>query len=695
MSQTPLKRRFLAAALALALSLSLFTAGLFSALATQSVTITLSYQADDSGFIIAPQTLSVAPDLAEKYGYTDAFGGDAVSVLDAIVAAHIFVFGTDMADIQVALTVGASGWISNFMGDGAGNYTFFVDDASISVGAPDAELKNGETLRLQSIQDTFAYTDALTWFEIDGQKINAVSVKPSQVLNLTVAGIQYVIWGAGWGASEPMGIADAGIVPVTVTNGAGVFGAVRGALTDENGRTSVSFTEEGVYVLSAIDVDSDQEIPLMSPWLVVTVKNEIPTTLPLTTLPTTTQHNVTTAPTSAAQTTAPTTTAAQGGNTAAANALKKLLPYLVQTVPAPVYGNEWELLALARADYAMPGGYSAGYLGDVRETLADSDGVLARTTDYSRLILALTALGQDPTDVGGTDLLAALTKEPAKIGEQGIISIAYALLALDSAPYASDKTGLRKQLLQQITALELTGGGFSFNNGISSDVDVDTTAMVLQALAPYAKNTAGIRAVIDRALAALSAQQSANGGFASQWGDNPESIAQVLLALTALGIDPTSDTRFVKPGGNPLSALLSFQNADGGFAHERGGRSNAYASQQAAQALVAYDRFVKGANALFDMRDEPLAPPPPTTHALPTTAPSTKPVPGTTTTRPQTTKSTSANPVTQPTTTAAGDFTPPKTGDTSNAPLWFTLSAITLAGAFFLLRSKTAPAMNN
>lgn len=93
------------------------------------------------------------------------------------------------------------------------------------------------------------------------------------------------------------------------------------------------------------------------------------------------------------------------------------------------------------------------------------------------------------------------------------------------------------------------------------------TAMSLQALAKY-KDRADIAAAAERGFATLSALQQDNGGYAS-WGSvNSESISQVIVACTAWGIDPDTDSRFIKSGGSALDALLGFYLKDGkGFAH--------------------------------------------------------------------------------------------------------------------------------
>lgn len=76
-----------------------------------------------------------------------------------------------------------------------------------------------------------------------------------------------------------------------------------------------------------------------------------------------------------------------------------------------------------------------------------------------------------------------------------------------------------------------------------------------------------IKAAVDAALTYLSDAQQADGGFMSWGAANSESCAQVIVALTALGIDPAADSRFVKNGASPLDGLCAFACEGGGFRH--------------------------------------------------------------------------------------------------------------------------------
>ncbi|MDR2108581.1 MAG: DUF4430 domain-containing protein [Coriobacteriales bacterium] len=326
-------------------------------------------------------------------------------------------------------------------------------------------------------------------------------------------------------------------------------------------------------------------------------------------------------------------------------ALSSGLGYLANTATAPsvgTLGGDWSVIALARGEAAAVSKsyYDSYYQRVVDYVKAAGTAKLSATksTENSRVILAFCALDKDVSDVGGYDLLAPFADFDWVI-KQGINGAAFALLALDAtgrdvsvrsglgaAAAALEVPSLRTALLQGDGALgttaalpslravlidhilesELAGGGWALN-GITADVD--TTAMVLQALAPYGKSgsaafRADVRAALARAVAALATAQASTGGYLSTWGDDcAESVAQVIIALSACGIDAQTDPRFVKPAGNPISALLGFQTANGGFSHTRAAAVDPMASDQANLALVAYARLKSNKNALFDMSD--------------------------------------------------------------------------------------------
>jgi len=124
-------------------------------------------------------------------------------------------------------------------------------------------------------------------------------------------------------------------------------------------------------------------------------------------------------------------------------------------------------------------------------------------------------------------------------------------------------------------------GGFPLHkDGADSPSEVDVTAMGLQALANY-RDQEAVEEAVESALEWLSEQQLASGGFQSLKEENRQSVSQVMIALTALNIDPLEE-RFLQKDGSLLSNLLSFATDDGGFAHTRGGKTNRSAPQPGA-----------------------------------------------------------------------------------------------------------------
>ena len=216
--------------------------------------------------------------------------------------------------------------------------------------------------------------------------------------------------------------------------------------------------------------------------------------------------------------------------------------------------------------------------------LDECGGVLSntRSTDYSAVILTLTAAGADARSVNGLDLTQALF-DTEFVTRQGLNGSVFALLALDSGGYPAPE-GLREALLDEILSRQLADGGFTLSG---EQADPDMTAMALQALAGYSDEPAAASA-IGRALEALSRIQEKDGAYASFGAVNAESCAQAVLALGALGV-PQDDPRFVKNGASALDALLRFRLEDGSFSHEMDGKSSPLATAQAYAALCAAD----------------------------------------------------------------------------------------------------------
>ena len=285
--------------------------------------------------------------------------------------------------------------------------------------------------------------------------------------------------------------------------------------------------------------------------------------------------------------------------------------YMVSAVKAPEVGSiggEWAVIGLARSGYSVPADYYDEYYTRVEKYVKNCNGVLhdRKYTEYSRVILALSAIGRDTSKVAEYNLLTPLGDFEKTIW-QGLNGPIWALIALDSGNYEipknpAAKTQATRQLyIDEILNNQMKDGGWSLTG--TGDSDVDITAMALQALAKYQDQKA-VKSATDKALSYLSNVQDSKGGYAS-WGTTiVESVAQVVVALCELGMD-LNDNRFVKNGHGLVENLLSFRQSNGGFYHVMDGSdgNNQMSAEQGFYALVAIDRAENGKNSLYRMGD--------------------------------------------------------------------------------------------
>ena len=270
-------------------------------------------------------------------------------------------------------------------------------------------------------------------------------------------------------------------------------------------------------------------------------------------------------------------------------------------------GGEWAVIGLSRAGL-LSDEAAQSYEQTAEDYVKQAGSVRlhhAKSTENSRTILGLTAAGYDAANVAGVDLTAGLT-DIAYLRAQGINGPIWALIALDCHGYdipqcaGGEEQTTREGLVAEILSGQCSDGGWAL---MGDETDVDLTAMAVTALAPYLEET-GIRAAVERALTFLSDAQQDDGGFISWETVNSESCAQVIVALTALGIDPAADSRFIKNGASPLDSRCACAWEGGGFRHsDEQTEPDGMATEQGFYALAAYDRFRQGMTSLFDMTD--------------------------------------------------------------------------------------------
>ena len=296
-------------------------------------------------------------------------------------------------------------------------------------------------------------------------------------------------------------------------------------------------------------------------------------------------------------------------------ALKKAESYLQKTVTSPVVNTlsgEWSVLAMARDGYLTDYARNA-YLTELYKTLQDKKGILhhVKYTEYSRVVIALSALNISPTSVNGYNLLEPLA-DFKKVSGQGINGSSFALIALDTKKYEipelkNGKTQTtRDALIADILGKEIEGGGWALSGNIA---DPDVTAMTIQSLVPYMSRN-DVNAAVNRGIEKLAALQDADGGYSSDFiseSGNPvknlESSAQVVIALSAVDASLIQQEKFMKNGKTLLDELLRYQKEDGSFCHVIGEKSDAMATDQGTLALLAWSRAMNGQTRLYDMTD--------------------------------------------------------------------------------------------
>jgi len=269
--------------------------------------------------------------------------------------------------------------------------------------------------------------------------------------------------------------------------------------------------------------------------------------------------------------------------------------YMVQKAPNPSYGDEWFIIALARGGYKVPVNYYDTYYANLVKEVREREGELhsRKYTEYSRVIIALSAIGKDARNVGGYNLVEKLY-DFKNVSWQGINGPIFALIALDTWQYEIPETAKnsRDEMVTYLLDNQLDNGGFAL---AGTAMDPDITAMAIQALSAY-REREHIEQAIDHAISALRAVQLGSS----------ESISQFIAALTSVSIESVQNEQL----SDTVDDLLQYYDTKGGgFKHLLGEKgSNAMATEQAAFAIAAYERMLAGQTSLYDMTDtKPMA----------------------------------------------------------------------------------------
>lgn len=257
---------------------------------------------------------------------------------------------------------------------------------------------------------------------------------------------------------------------------------------------------------------------------------------------------------------------------------------VLKTVPAPVLGSvggEWAVIGLVKSGTAVKEDYFNAYWDSIRASVKGAKGQLTDRyyTTYARLTIALCAIGKDPADVEGYDMTAPLD-DYDKVVRQGMNAASFALIAAQvSGISLTHEADYIRYLLDKNLEKEI------YKDPRFSDY----TAMTMQALAYY-KQQPEVGNFLDLCVAALSDIQQPTGDFG-----NCESTAECIIALTALSIDPFTDSRFIKNGISLGESLLHFKD-EKRYVHQKGaeGFDEQMPQEKALLALDALSAFARG-----------------------------------------------------------------------------------------------------
>ncbi len=249
-----------------------------------------------------------------------------------------------------------------------------------------------------------------------------------------------------------------------------------------------------------------------------------------------------------------------------------LQAYIDRLAETPGDGREWYLYALAVSDPSLD---FSEYAQKLREYLLQKNP--QNPVSRQKYALILYACGFD------SDFIEDVKQNT--VGTMGVMSVIFGLHLANNGLVPENMTA--NTIVDMLLSLRLDKGGYAVSGTLPNP---DATAMAIQALAPYYGIRTDVKDAVDADLMLLGEMQTENGGFVAYGVENPESTAQVLLALTCLGLDSDTDLRFIKNGNTVTDAILRFQLENGTFSHEKNGSTDEKANMQVLLAMTAKEK---------------------------------------------------------------------------------------------------------
>lgn len=262
--------------------------------------------------------------------------------------------------------------------------------------------------------------------------------------------------------------------------------------------------------------------------------------------------------------------------------------------------SQWEAMVL----YLLGEEVSKDYIENIiLKEIKSNSGKYNTITELEKNILLLNKLGYNVTDIEGINLLECLITSE-NIEKQGSNGVIFALISLNSinkeivkSIYDKDLENVwtTDKLIETILSYQNEDGGFSLVKGNDSSIDI--TAMAISSLATNLEFK-GVKESIDRSVEFLNTSYKESDGFKSDGELNSESLAQVIIALTYLNMDPSNFNEV-----NLIEELLTYKTEDNKFSHLLGEESNNMATEQANLALIAYDKYLNSESLIYENFD--------------------------------------------------------------------------------------------
>lgn len=469
-------------------------------------------------------------------------------------------------DIPVVSTDGSYGHEIDSIGGESGAYPvwwhLYVNGKASDVGVDTLRSENGDEIVLYLGDDSEVLFPTLTFSP------KSPVAGGDETINVSATYTDYT------DASDPV-VKTAEIGGVAITFDGSSY------LTDKDGNAVVRLPAAGSYTLTATKEQKDS-----TPAIVRT--GDIPVTV----------YAAGSAPSGTGDGLAPSNPAPSPADI---SSVKEAVSAGAARLSSSGAGDWGAALALRAAGFKVP----QSFIESARQDIAA--GGTSLPTHLAGVVIGLKAAGADPSSFDGKNLVSQLYSSK-KIGESGLNGYAYGLLALDCGDYAvpaKEPVG-RASLIDSILSYQLPGGAFALDRG--SPADSDMTAIAVTALSPYTGEKK-VSDAVNSAVGYLSRAQTADGGYLPSYSadEESESTAQVIIALSSVGIDASVDARFVKNGHSALDALMGYRRADG-FAHTKTGGTDLMATEQAVTALSAYLDRLDGGARVYDLTSTAVSP---------------------------------------------------------------------------------------